>query len=148
MGSHIYTLRDAEQSDLEFLFGVVIAVRQTKEIFNWQTELLKYKEKFDPKKIQVIRYQDRDIGRLRVERKTGSIYVGGIQILPIYQNRGIGSAILSDLIAEAGQVGVPLTLEVHEMNTDAYRLYNKLGFVDLGKNKDEEFLINLICPPK
>ncbi len=141
MGSTaIYALRDAHMHDLHFLFGVIVAIRQSKEIFDWGTEFRKFKENFEPSKVQIIQHQARDVGRLRVVRSKESIYVGGIQLLPASQHRGIGSAIFADLIRESEQARIPITLEVFEKNP-AFRFYTRLGFVQVGTIKNAKKLI-------
>jgi ribosomal protein S18 acetylase RimI-like enzyme len=137
----IFNLRQATHEDLEFLFKVstlamrptVLAINPDRE-FNEQEEKEKYKEKFVPNEIDIIQFEGQDVGRLRVVRSADSIYVGGIQILPEFQGKGIGTAIFKELIRESEQLNVPITLEVHDVNQDAIRFYEKLGF----KSKSKE----------
>jgi ribosomal protein S18 acetylase RimI-like enzyme len=50
-------------------------------------------------------------------------------VFPQYQNRGIGSDLLTQAERLARERGCcKLTLEVHDTNADAKRLYEKLGF--------------------
>ena len=49
-------------------------------------------------------------------------------MLPAYQGRGIGTALIMALVTEANQQRVPLTLQVLKVNP-ARRLYERLGFV-------------------
>jgi GNAT superfamily N-acetyltransferase len=127
----VYTLRDAGVHDLEFIFGVIIAVRQSEDIFNWQDEFQRFKADSVLPKCQIVQYQDRDIGRLRIVRNDGkNILVGGIQLLPAFQNKGIGSAIFADLIQESNQKEIPLWLQVYLNNDKAFRFYTRLGFVE------------------
>lgn len=140
MSSPIYTLRDAKGDDLEFLFGVVIAVRQSQELFSWNMGRSAFEETFGIESTQVIQYHGKDVGRLRVEREPSYTYVGGLQILPAYQRKGIGSAIIVDLAAESKRFGVPLTLDVAVENIDAQRLYYKLGFVKAIEEIEKGFI--------
>ena len=123
----IYTLRDADVHDLHFLFGVIISVRESKEIFNWQTEFEKFKADPTLPRCQIVQYQNRDVGRLRVVRNGKNIYVGGIQLLPAFQNKGIGSAIFADLIKESKKYRIPLWLYVFLKNDKAFR-FNRWAF--------------------
>lgn len=130
-----FSLRQATEEDLPFLFKVstdamkpvVMTLNPDKE-FDEKQELAKYKEKFDPEKIGVIQYEGKDIGRLRVVRSPESIYVGGIQILPEFQNKGIGTALFKELIEESKSTSIPIKLEVHDVNEAAISFYKKLGF--------------------
>ena len=50
-------------------------------------------------------------------------------VFPQYQNRGIGSDLLAEAERLARERGCcKLTLEVHDTNADAKRLYERLGF--------------------
>ncbi len=48
-------------------------------------------------------------------------------MLPEYRNRGIGSQILQDIIAEGEKDNHPVSIYV-EFNNPALRLYERLGF--------------------
>ena len=143
-GHGSYTLRKAMPEDLVFLFKVstdamrpvVSALNPDKE-FNNAEEFEKYKAKFNPDAIEIIQYEGEDVGRLRVVRSPESIYIGGIQILPAFQNRGIGTALFADLITEARQLQKPIVLEVHDVNEAAISFYKKLGFEEGEKVGDQ-----------
>jgi ribosomal protein S18 acetylase RimI-like enzyme len=72
------------------------------------------------------------VGRLRVVRSGESIYIGGIQIPPEHQGKGIGTALFADLIKESEETKLPITLEVHDVNENALNFYIGLGFVSTG----------------
>ena len=134
----IYSLRQATADDVEFVFNVsteamrpVVDSLNPGKTFDSDAEFKIYQEKFLPEEIEIIQSQGIDVGRLRIVRSTESIYIGGIQIFPELQNRGIGTAILADLIQESNRAGVPILLEVHEVNTKALIFYKGLGFVEL-----------------
>lgn len=139
-----YSLRKAVASDVEFLFRVsteamkpVDVALNPDNILDRKVEFEKYQEKFVPEKIEVITYGDEDVGRLRVVRNNDSIYVGGIQILPEFQGKGIGTAIFTDLIEESNKTGLPITLEVHDVNVDAIKFYKRLGFKSVGGEENK-----------
>lgn len=50
-----------------------------------------------------------------------------IALLPPHRGRGVGSALLAALTAEAEAAGKPLTIHVERFNP-ALRLYQRLGF--------------------
>ena len=79
-------------------------------------------------------------GRLRVARGDGRIELCGIQLLPRVQSRGLGTAIIEQLKAEAAAAGVPLDLGVEKDNPDARRFYDRLGFVLVGEDEEEHKL--------
>lgn len=79
-----FTLRQANAEDLHFIFkvsteamGLVNKALNPGKIIDVEKELEIYTEKFDHEEIEVIQYQGRDVGRLRVIHSAESIYVGG-----------------------------------------------------------------------
>jgi ribosomal protein S18 acetylase RimI-like enzyme len=55
--------------------------------------------------------------------------VHDLSVLPDYQNRGIGTRLLTAAEHRAREAGCPkLTLEVHAANSAAQRLYERFGF--------------------
>ena len=135
----LYTLRRATADDLEFLFDV--STRAMEHVdkalnplknFDRDEEFAKYKEKFVPEEIEIISYDGEDVGRLRVVRSGDSIYIGGIQIPPEHQGKGIGTSLFADLIKESEETKLSITLEVHDVNQNALEFYKDLGFQSVG----------------
>jgi [ribosomal protein S18]-alanine N-acetyltransferase len=57
------------------------------------------------------------------------IHVNNVALRPQYRGRGIGSALLRHVVAEARRLGARrATLEVRASNAAARRLYERLGF--------------------
>lgn len=76
----------------------------------------------------------RGIGRLYRARISGDeVRVLDIALLPEWCGRGIGSALLHDVMAEAERGGHMVSLHVEFWNP-AVRLYERLGFVEAGRN--------------
>lgn len=67
-------------------------------------------------------------GRMIVERLDGEISLTDIAVLPDFRGRGIASALIRELQAEAAAAAKPVTLHVDRGNTAAFKLYEKLGF--------------------
>lgn len=64
-------------------------------------------------------------------------YISNIAVDSNYRNCGIGTALLETLICNVlSKNCVFVTLEVRESNLPARKLYEKLGFIDLGKRKN------------
>lgn len=72
------------------------------------------------------------VGRLWVDRGADSVHVLDISLLPEARGKGIGTALLRQLMAEARQLGKPLTISV-EIHNPARRLYERLGFEPQGE---------------
>lgn len=67
-------------------------------------------------------------GVLVVEDHADHIFLAEIQIDPGLQGRGLGSKVLSDVIARAAEANLPVRLRVLVLS-DARRLYGRHGFV-------------------
>jgi ribosomal protein S18 acetylase RimI-like enzyme len=66
------------------------------------------------------------IGRFYVDRSPAEIRLMEISLVPQHRNRGLGTALLNQLLQEAASDGKPLTLHV-ERNNPATRWYERLG---------------------
>jgi ribosomal protein S18 acetylase RimI-like enzyme len=84
----------------------------------------------------VIEFDGQRVGRLRVVRTAGQIEIAGIQVLPGYQSRGIGTAVITALMQEGTTKALPVVLQVEKDNPDAKRLYLRLGFEQDGETHD------------
>jgi GNAT superfamily N-acetyltransferase len=71
------------------------------------------------------------IGRLYVEDRGGALWLIDIALMPESQGRGIGTAVLRDLLDQAREAGKPVWLAVFKTNP-ARRLYERLGFTPVG----------------
>lgn len=57
------------------------------------------------------------------------IHINNVAVRPAVRGRGIGTALLMHVFAEADRLGAPsATLEVRASNAGALRLYERLGF--------------------
>ena len=124
-----YHLRQATETDVELMFKLQHLDGKDTDSSDADQglQLEKYRSDFNPSEIQVIELQGRSVGRLRVVRGD-AIYIGGIQILPEWRGKGIGTQTIEHLIHEADEKLVPITLEVRHNNTEAFNLYERLGF--------------------
>jgi ribosomal protein S18 acetylase RimI-like enzyme len=68
-----------------------------------------------------------DIGRLYIERWPSQHCIIDIAFLPSHRRKGLGEALLLDLMDEAAAAGKAVTIHV-EKNNPAMRLYRRLGF--------------------
>ncbi|MDQ3817866.1 MAG: GNAT family N-acetyltransferase [Acidobacteriota bacterium] len=75
------------------------------------------------------------VGRLYVARERDAIRILDITILPEHRNKGLGTPLIKDLMAEAARARLPLTIHVESFNP-SYRLFERLGF---SKVKDDGF---------
>jgi ribosomal protein S18 acetylase RimI-like enzyme len=68
-----------------------------------------------------------DIGRLYIERWPSQHRIIDIAFLPAHRGKGLGAALLRDLMDEAAACGKAVSIHVEKFNP-AMRLYRRLGF--------------------
>jgi len=85
----------------------------------------------------VVEFAGDPVGRLRVVRTPECLDLSGLQILPRFQSRGIGQAVIRSLVAEALSSGKVLELSVRAENRRARSLYERLGFHEVGVDDSE-----------
>lgn len=73
------------------------------------------------------------IGSIDVAWTTEALHLVRMEMDPRFQGRGIGSEILSDLLTQAQEHGIPARLGVFA-NSPARRLYERLGFHEAGRD--------------
>lgn len=135
--SAAYTLRPATPADFDFLFALHRAAMRAyiEPIWGWHEDwqLEYFREKYDSRQRQIIQVEGQDAGVLVVERRADELYLGLIELLLAFQGRGIGTAIIRGLIAQARAEGRPLGLHVLRTNAPARRLYERLGLRVVGE---------------
>ena len=84
----------------------------------------------------VIEVDGRRAGRMRVVRDGQRIEIAGLQVLPSLQNMGVGTTVVSEVLAEGAGTGLPVELQVEHDNPGARRLYERLGFIPFATAAD------------
>ncbi|MGW4099732.1 GNAT family N-acetyltransferase [Mycobacterium sp. NPDC004974] len=84
---------------------------------------------------QVIVIDGVDAGRLTVQHRDREVYVGLIEINRPMQGLGIGSHILRNVLKDAFAEGKCVRLNVLGVNAGAYRLYSRLGFIEVAREE-------------
>jgi ribosomal protein S18 acetylase RimI-like enzyme len=144
-----YRIRPATAEDVGFLADVIVEATRAqgrlpndfdepqwrKSFAEWSTEQIR--SEIPESTISVIEVDNRSAGRLRINRAADYIELCGIQLLPASQRQGIGTAIIQDLKAQAAAAGIPLDLGVEKDNAEARKLYDRLGFVQVGETEQE-----------
>ena len=78
----------------------------------------------------------RIVGHCGVRNLLGEGEITNVAVHPDYRNRGIASAMLTELLDRGGRMGIEaFTLEVRASNGSAVHLYEKAGFVTEGVRK-------------
>ena len=85
----------------------------------------------------VVLADDHPVGRLRLVRTEQCIEIAGIQIDSKRRGQGVGTEVITQVLGEAGASKRSVELDVHKDNTNAQRLYRRLGFRRLRENEHE-----------
>jgi len=134
-------LRNTQPTDEEFLFSVYAGTRVDEmALVNWTGEekdaFLRmqfkaqdryYKETYPDAQYQIIQLEDKPVGRLYVHRRVNEIRIIDIALLPEFRQRGTGSTLLQEILEEAKNRNLPVTIHVERFNP-ALHLYERLGF--------------------
>lgn len=135
-------LRAAVDDDLPFLRRLYASTREQEVAqTGWPAELQQafllqqhdaqhahYRAAFADAERSIIEADGEPIGRIYWYEGPADFHIVDIALLPGSRGRGIGSAILQDLQAQAGLSGKGVTIHVEKMNP-AKMLYMRLGFV-------------------
>ena len=83
----------------------------------------------------IIVINNKDIGVFAVDESyKGESYISEISLNKEYQNKGIGTDILNNLLIKNKQKGLKTKLKVFK-NSPAKKLYERLGFSVYGENE-------------
>ena len=135
------TLRPISDADLDFLCRVYGSTRTeelaqtdwdeaTKAAFlrsQFEAQHRHYHEHYAAARFELILLDGESIGRVYVARWAHEIRIVDIALLPAFRGRGIGTALLEQILSEGRQRGVPVTIHVERFNP-ALRWYERLGF--------------------
>ena len=137
----IITLRPTTREDEPFLLAVYASTRAEElAAFGWndaqreaflrmqfRAQQLSYQARAAQTDTKLILLAGSPAGRLIVTRSKSEIRLTDIALLPEYRGKGIGTALIKDLLAEATRAGQAVRLQVLKTNR-AKRLYERLGF--------------------
>ena len=152
----MHTLRRATEADVEFLTEVVVTA--TKHLGRWPADMSaadeaawregfadwtreQVRDEVAGSTTSVVEVDGVPVGRHRVVREDDRVELAGIQLLPEHQGRGLGAAVVRDVVEEAERRGVPALLSVEKDNPRARALYERHGFVLVGEDDREHHLV-------
>jgi ribosomal protein S18 acetylase RimI-like enzyme len=141
------SLRPITSADEGFLYRVYASTREDelaqtgwaaaqKEAFltmQFNAQHKYYTEQYRKASFDIILLDGEPVGRLYLDRRKSEIRIVDIALLPAYRNRGIGSALLHEILAEGARTGRRVSIHVERFNP-ALRLYTRLGFQHIGDN--------------
>lgn len=123
-----WRLRPAKDADRDFLFDLHRqSMRDYVEpLWGWDdlAQRRLFDDRFTSRQSHVIQVDSEDIGILQLEERPGEVVLALIELLPAWQGKGIGTAIIRSLLAQRRAV----SLRVLTSNPRAAALYERLGF--------------------
>lgn len=143
LAKDLITFRPIADEDGEFLYRLYASTRtEEMAITGWnETDVenflrmqfrlqhVQYMENYkNGGTFEIILVDNTPAGRLYVQRKPDDIRIIDIALLPEFRGKGTGSKIMKELMNEADNENLPLSLHV-EQNNPALGLYENLGFV-------------------
>ena len=142
--SRLVALRPAREEDEAFLLEVYASTRademsQTGWDDAQQRAFLKlqfvaqqqhYRTYYPQGEHSLILLNEKPVGRLYVARSLEEIRILDIALLAEHRNKGIGTRVIKDLMAEAGKTGKPVRIYVESFNR-ALRLFERMGFLQV-----------------
>ena len=149
MTGFAWTLRPATADDRDLVVEVnrVAMGPYLEATFGWDEAARKayFDESFDASGGQVIQVDGADVGELLVDVRPDELVVVRIALLPRWQGRGIGSAIVRALIERARELEIALVLQLFKTNPRAAQLYESLGFV---RTEESETDVSMRLEPR
>ena len=126
-------LRAAAESDRTFLYTLHRTTMRgvIEKTWGWDDawQQTDFDRRYADYIVSIIEIDGRAAGSLWIEWKPDSLYVHELQVMPGFQSKGLGTAVMQDLIEQAAARGLPVTLAVVPANIRAQHIYERLGFV-------------------
>jgi ribosomal protein S18 acetylase RimI-like enzyme len=149
------TLRPVQESEDEFLLKVYGSTREQelaqapwtaeqKQQFvrmQWEAQKNHYAAQHPNASHEIICIEGIAAGRLYLDRSGKKFHILDITLLPEHRNRGAGSFLLNQIMAEAKEAGKPVSIYVETFNP-SLRLFQRLGFTPI---QQEGFHLLLQC---
>jgi ribosomal protein S18 acetylase RimI-like enzyme len=143
------TLRPATDEDREFLCEVYCSTRHSEVAqFGWDevqiTAFLRmqfdmranaYKMQSPAAKYCIIMFGTEQAGSMITETTGNKIVLIDIAVLPQYKRNGIATNLIKQLQNDAAASNKPVVLHVDKLNSNAFKLYEKLGFAIRADNE-------------
>jgi ribosomal protein S18 acetylase RimI-like enzyme len=126
-----FGLRRAVDSDREWLWETKtrclrIYIEQT--YGSWDdTQRARFDATFIPEEVHIVSVDGRDAGFIAARQDPEVIQLFNLMIAPEFQNRGLGTAVLRNLLTLAQKRRMPVRLQVLKVNP-ARHLYERMGF--------------------
>jgi ribosomal protein S18 acetylase RimI-like enzyme len=134
------TRRATQLADEAFTFDLFISTRDELAVLaadvrkplldmQFRAQRLQYAADYPSAEYEILGVDGEDVGELILDRGASEVRIVDITVHRSHRGRGIGSAVLTEVIDGADRAELPVTLSVWSTNVGAHRLYQRLGFV-------------------
>jgi ribosomal protein S18 acetylase RimI-like enzyme len=102
-------------------------------VMQYEAQTAHYADEYDPSGFFIIEQDGKPIGRLYRHREDNDIHIVDISLIPEVRGGGLGTVLLQEILDEAASQGLTASIYVEHFNP-AKRLYQRLGFKEIGEN--------------
>jgi len=135
----LFSLRPASDEDKELCYSIHRAsmLDIVAQVFSWDEDdqRTRFAREWDPSELQIVVVDDTEVGVIAVVYRPDHILLSGIELVPAFQGRGIGTALIKGLQSVAAKRCLPLHLGVFVPNKRAKALYDSLGFKEIERSE-------------
>lgn len=143
-----FKIRKTTINDSNFFYEVkkVVLKNYIEVIWGWNEDfqIQFHKENYHINNTNIIIVKEDAAGTIEVKEDEQKIFISSLYLLPLYQNKGIGTAIITAYINKATNEKKRIELEVLKLNVSAQRLYKRLGFT-LTERDDTKYFMYKDC---
>ena len=127
-----YRLRDARPDDFELVFRIKRGAMKEYVAATWGWDEAEQRRisrrRFEAGGTRIVLVRDTPVGCIRVVRSPDEIRILTIFLLVEWQSRGVGTAVVGDILSEADDTVRPVRLRVLRVNERARTFYERFGF--------------------
>jgi len=131
-------------NDADFFYDVKKTVLKgyIEKIWGWDEafQLQFHQENYNFLTTYMIQCERIYMGTVEIKEEEKRIFICSLYLLPVYQGKGIGSAIINQYVNKAADTEKRIELEVLKLNVNAIRLYERLGFKIAGDDDSKFFM--------
>ena len=144
-----YHLEQATAEDFDRLFQLrIAAMRESLERIGRYEErraFERFRSTFQPDHTRLILVAEELAGCVAMKPQGDGLLLEHFYIYPGFQGRGLGAAILRQLLIEAEEAAQPIRLSVLQ-KSDAGRFYRRFGFVETAQDDFDVYLSRAPSP--
>jgi len=142
------TRRQATAADFELIYQILRAslgpyVEQTFGSWDEEIQRKRFEQVTRVEDHQILGLQGKTAGCLCLKEAPDELRLARLFILPEFQRRGLGTAIMKGILELADQRKLPVRLRVMRVNP-ARRLYERLGFQVIGEDETHFTMLRVV----